>query len=247
MLRWGAHWDDDPYAYETWQKANPTLDLPGGVQSRKLQEYLDRGMSLADFRREHLGLGSGRRDPVVKFADWLACHGDVGEPRGGGWIGIDSTPDSSHSAVVVAWPLRGRRVACALVAAMDGDSELWREARAARRQYRARGIVVDARNPAAHIRQHAKGARIRCEVAHGSAAAAAAAGLAADAQHAQLVIEPSKELDAAARDAIRRPLAEGWAMTRNPRQGKAPISALVALSLAVAQCHAAPGDAPVST
>ena len=247
---WGAGWDDDPRCHETWKKAIPTLDLPGGVQSQKLEEDLarvDKGsVKMADFRREYLGLGSGRRDPVVAARDWEACSGDVGDIRGGGWIAVDTAPDSSHSAIVAAWLHRDGRIATVLVTAGDGDDWLWAETVKAVRRLRARGVVVDGRNPAAHIRSRAKGARMRCEVSHGTATAAAASGLAAAVKEHQLVVESAPLLDAAASVAIRRPLGDGWAMNRDLREGKAYISSLVAASLAVAQCETAPaGPAPV--
>ena len=244
---WGATWDDDPLAYETWQKSIPTLDLPGGVQSSKLQEDLDRGMSMQDFRREYLGIGSGRRDPVVRFDDWVACHGDVGDIRPGGWIAADTSPDSAHSAVVAAWHTTDRRIATALISVGDGDDWLWHETAKAVRRCKARGVIVDGRNPAAHIRHRATGARIRCEISHGTRTAAASAGLASLVKHRGLVVEPSEMFDAAARDAIRRPLGEGWAMNRDRREGKAQISALVAASLALALTETHPTTAPVSS
>ena len=245
VFGWGATWDDDPHSYDTWQKAIPTLDLPGGVQSKKLQEDLDRGMPLADFRREYLGLGSGRRDPVVSPADWARCHGDVGDIRSGGWIAVDTSPDSAHSAIVAAWHRPDKRLATALITAGDGDDWLWHETAKAVRRCRARGVVVDGRNPAAHIKSKAQGARIKCVTVHGTGTAAAAAGFAAAVKHQRLIVEASPLLDDAARDAIRRPLGEGWAMNRDRREGKAYISSLVAVSLAVAQTETTPTAAPI--
>lgn len=102
---------DDPWAVETWAKANPSLNIIRIDGSTGLNQEVIEGnqsMGLVDFSAEHLGVGDwpsiGEGWRVIRKPNWEAQARessiiDVDRPIA---MGIDVSPDSSTSSIGLA-------------------------------------------------------------------------------------------------------------------------------------------------
>lgn len=107
----GCKEHDDPYAVETWAKANPSLNIvrPNGTVGLQMDALIaNQRWKLADFASEHLGVGDwpsvgdGWRVIPRNFWEHQGIESSVikdGSPLA---LGIDVSPDETTSSIGMA-------------------------------------------------------------------------------------------------------------------------------------------------
>ena len=100
---------DDPYAEETWQKANPNLGIsiyPSFIEQRAA-EALSQPSSLNAFTRLHLNLWTQQIERWIDMTDWEACSHEVDLELLEGrdcYMGIDLSSKLDLTALALLFP-----------------------------------------------------------------------------------------------------------------------------------------------
>ena len=109
--------DDDPYAPETWQKANPNLNVsiyPSFIEQRA-SEALSQPSSLNAFMRLHLNQWTQQIERWLDMAHWDACNHEVDLDALEGrecYMGLDLSSKLDLTALALIFP--------------PTDDDLWR-------------------------------------------------------------------------------------------------------------------------
>jgi len=109
--------DDDPYALETWQKANPNLGVsiyPDFIEQRA-SEALSQPSSLNAFTRLHLNQWTQQIERWLDMAHWDACAHEVNLDELEGrecYMGLDLSSKLDLTALALVFP--------------PTDDDLWR-------------------------------------------------------------------------------------------------------------------------
>ena len=109
--------DDDPYALETWQKANPNLGVsiyPGFIEQRA-SEALSQPSSLNAFTRLHLNQWTQQIERWLDMTHWDACNHEVDLDALEGrecYLGLDLSSKLDLTALALIFP--------------PTDDDLWR-------------------------------------------------------------------------------------------------------------------------
>lgn len=105
---WSADEDDDPFAEDTWRKANPGYGISPSVEYLEAAAHKAKGSpaSLASFKRLHLGIRTGQDSRYFTLGVWDANAGIIdplslagAEAYGG--LDLASTSDLTAFAIVV--------------------------------------------------------------------------------------------------------------------------------------------------
>ena len=100
---------DDPYAEETWQKANPNLGIsiyPSFIEQRAA-EALSQPSSLNAFQRLHLNQWTQQIQRWIDMTDWSACDHEVDLELLEGrdcYLGIDLSSKLDLTALALLFP-----------------------------------------------------------------------------------------------------------------------------------------------
>ena len=100
---------DDPYQRETWEKANPNLDVsiyPTFLEQRS-SEALSQPSSLNAFTRLHLNQWSQQIERWLDMDDWMSCDGEVSLDELEGrdcYMGLDLSSKLDLTALALVFP-----------------------------------------------------------------------------------------------------------------------------------------------
>lgn len=194
-----------------------------------------RTMPRAEFDRAFLGVtvpaitGPQLIDP----ATWANVQTlDPPQPSGVVTMAFDVDLDGSYSAVSCAWRGDDGRTYAECTAADVGTGWLEATIKSMRSRHRMGAVRHDNAGPAVDTAWKLERAGIGLKPTDARGWAAACQGLLTEVTDGSVWIVPSAVLDEALKAAGRRPLGDGWAISRRGSGG--PVSPLTSLALALA-------------
>lgn len=225
-LEWSSD-TDDVLDHRGWADANPSLDLPGGVQSAALS---DAALTLDDdsFRREHLNQWVDLAASVgIDAATWEACRDDSLVPSSAIVLALDATPERDRAALVAAGNIAGRTPLEVVDHAADVDRVVARTIEIAQRHRAV--VLVERGGPAASAIPTLESAGLVVRAVSVTDFVRACGDFHDAAVHGRLSHRGDYRLTDAVANATKRSVGDAWAWRR---RGGADISPLVAATLA---------------
>ena len=238
-FEWSAQEDADPGDPATWRSCMPALDhtIEESVVSSDFAS-----MPLGEFNRAYLNRWTVQRnDPVIAVAAWESLSDRRSTAVDPVSFSFDVSPDRSRSAIGVAGKRDDGRWHVEVIEHGAGTSWVAERLAELNRQHRPGGVYCDASGPAGSLLSDL--ARLEVPVTAMSAREhAQAAGMFYDAAaEGTLRHLGQPEMAAAIDGAVKRPLGDAWAWSRN--SSSVDISPLVACTLALygAMSNSEPG------
>lgn len=209
-----------------WLEANPTLDLPNGVQSIALRDA-SHDMSEEGFRREHLNCWPDPTqligiDPIA----WAACRDDDAQIGDGVVLAVEFTVERDRGTLVAAGPV-GDRVALEVIETGDPERIVARAIEVAERW--SAPVVVDRGGPAGNAIAALERVGVEVRTISLPDLVKACGDLHDAVVSASIAHRGDYRLADAVASATRRRVGDAWAWAR---RGGADISPLVAATLA---------------
>lgn len=106
--------EDDPFAEETWRKANPGLGKTVQLEYFRalFAEARDSAATLAEAKQYHLNLWTSGGVKWLRPEKWFACRGEIRTPeeKPRAWLGIDMARRIDLAAIAVAIPLEDKKI-----------------------------------------------------------------------------------------------------------------------------------------
>ena len=195
-----------------------------------------RTMPVNEFNRAFLGVTtSAIAGPDLIPADqWAAVRWlDPPEPAGAVSVAFDVDLDGSYAALAACYTAADGFTYADVVAADVGTAWLDARIRPLRSRWRMGAVAHDNAGPAVDTAYRLGRAGIALDPFDARGWAAACQGLLTEVKDGTVRVGSSAVLDVAVKAAARRPLGDGWAISRRGSGG--PVSPLTALALAIAK------------
>jgi hypothetical protein len=230
---YGAAEGDDLEDPAVWRRVHPGL-AAGLTDEAFLRDQLRLGVDL--FAREYLNVWpKGRAGGAIPADTWAAARVEAAPPARPGelWLAVDVAPGGASASIAAAWVLEGGRVHGAVVQSAPGTS--WVEVALPDLWARLAPLGPVAYDPVSQ----AAGVLARTRVPSVPVPFAEVSGGVAWVLEAlpagRFTVTPDEDLDAAAASAVVRHVGDAQRPAWGRRASGAPITPLVAVTLAAWQ------------
>jgi hypothetical protein len=224
--------DDDLEDPAVWARVHPAVGHRITVEDLADER---RTMPEAEFNRAFLGVTTSplAGPDLIDGPSWAAVQWlDPPLPTGVVSVAFDVDLDGSYAALSAAWTADDGHTYADVIASDVGTAWLEAEIRAVRSRWRVGAIRHDNAGPAVDTAYRLERAGLALRPFDTRGWSAACQGLLTEVADRTVRIHPSTVLDTAVKAAARRPLGDGWAISRRGSGG--PVSPLTSLTLALA-------------